>query len=326
MTVEKNENVLTCYSTEAILSKKNYEVQNMAVFNSLVEKITSVSVKGSFEDQTKKMYDYVESLNDSDVKKLVKEMGTIPESIKASSSEEKLFSKTSDIVLSRCFVMLGLKSIPLTDRGNSADVMEESVYHQYNLVSDAKCFRMSRTAKNQKDFKVAALGNWRGDEYEYAVLVSPYFQYPKKESQIYKAALDNEVCLLAWEHISILLDCNIRENKNFSLETIWKSSQMMKRNTTVDRSSKCFLPKINEFVAKKINKDIKRFDKLLNQYKTVIKERGKLEIECCQKRLDEIDSLTREQAIKQLKKETKLEERINVIKGYILSLDGDENE
>lgn len=326
MTVEKNENVLTCYSTEAILSKKNYVVQNMAVFNSLVEKITSVSVKGSFEDQTKKMYDYVESLNDSDVKKLVKEMGTIPESIKASSSEEKLFSKTSDIVLSRCFVMLGLKSIPLTDRGNSADVMAESVYHQYNLVSDAKCFRMSRTAKNQKDFKVAALGNWRGDEYEYAVLVSPYFQYPKKESQIYKAALDNEVCLLAWEHISILLDCNIRENKNFSLETIWKSSQMMKRNTTVDRSSKCFLPKINEFVAKKINKDIKRFDKLLNQYKTVIKERGKLEIECCQKRLDEIDSLTREQAIKQLKKETKLEERIKVIKGYILSLDGDENE
>ena len=326
MTVEKNENVLTCYSAEAILSKKNYVVQNMAVFNSLVEKITSVSVKGSFEDQTKKMYDYVESLNDSDVKKLVKEMGTIPESIKASSSEEKLFSKTSDIVLSRCFVMLGLKSIPLTDRGNSADVMAESVYHQYNLVSDAKCFRMSRTAKNQKDFKVAALGNWRGDEYEYAVLVSPYFQYPKKESQIYKAALDNEVCLLAWEHISILLDCNIRENKNFSLETIWKSSQMMKRNTTVDRSSKCFLPKINEFVAKKINKDIKRFDKLLNQYKTVIKERGKLEIECCQKRLDEIDSLTREQAIKQLKKETKLEERIKVIKGYILSLDGDENE
>lgn len=326
MTVVKNENALTCYSTEAILSKKNYVVQNMAVFNSLVEKITSVSVKGSFEEQTKKMYDYVESLNDSDVKKLVKEMGTIPESIKASSSEEKLFSKTSDIVLSRCFVMLGLKSIPLTDRGNSADVMAESVYHQYNLVSDAKCFRMSRTAKNQKDFKVAALGNWRGDEYEYAVLVSPYFQYPKKESQIYKAALDNEVCLLAWEHISILLDCNIRENKNFSLETIWKSSQMMKRNTTVDRSSKCFLPKINEFVAKKINKDVKRFDKLLNQYKTVIKERGKLEIECCQKRLDEIDSLTREQAIKQLKKETKLEERIKVIKGYILSLDGDENE
>lgn len=326
MTVVKNENVLTCYSTEAILSKKNYVVQSMAVFNSLVEKITSVSAKGSFEDQTKEMLDYVKSLNDFDVKELVKEMGTIPESIKASSSEEKLFSKTSDIVLSRCFNMLGLKSIPLTDRGNSADVMAESVYHQYNLVSDAKCFRMSRTAKNQKDFKVTALGNWRGGNYEYAVLVSPYFQYPKKESQIYKAALDDDVCLLAWEHISILLDCNVRENENFSLETIWKSSQMMKRDTTVDRSSKCFLPKINEFVAKKINKDIGSFDELLNQYKTVIKERGKLEIECCQKRLDEIDSLTREQAIKQLKKETKLEERIKVIKGYILSLDGDEYE
>jgi type II restriction enzyme len=316
---------LTHGCIDAILRKKLYMDRNMAQFRSLVEKITSVSVKGSFEDQTKQMCEYVDSLKDADIKVLVKEMGTIPESIKASSSEEKLFSKTSDIVLSRCFNMLGLKSTPLSERANSADVMAESIYHQYDLVSDAKCFRMSRTAKNQKDFKVAALGNWRGDEFEYAVLVSPYFQYPKKESQIYKAALDNEVCLLAWEHISILLDCNIKESKNFSLETIWKSSQMMKRNTTVDRSSKCFLPKINEFVAKKLNKNIQSFNKLLGKYKTVIRHRGEFEIECCQKRLEAIDLLTREQAIKQLKKETKLEERIKVIKGYILSLDGEEN-
>ena len=309
---------------DAIFQKKSYLDQNMTQFQSLVEKITSVSLKGSFEDQTKKMCDYVASLKDGDVKILVKEIGTIPESIKASSSEEKLFSKTSDIVLSRCFNMLGLKSTTLSERANSADVMAESVYHQYNLVSDAKCFRMSRTAKNQKDFKVAALGNWRGDEYEYAVLVSPYFQYPKKESQIYKAALDNEVCLLAWEHISILLDCNVKENKNFSLETIWKSSQMMTRKTTLDRSSKCFLPKINEIVSKKINKNIQAFNKLLDKYKTVIKQRGEFEIECCQKKLKSFDLLTREQAIKLLKKETKLEERIKVIKGYISSLDGEE--
>ncbi len=39
------------------------------------------------------------------------------------------------------------------------------------------------------EFKVAALSNWRGGENEYAVLVSPHFQYPKAESQIYKTAL-----------------------------------------------------------------------------------------------------------------------------------------
>lgn len=107
--------------------------------------------------------------------------------------------------------MLGLKSKAITERADSADVLAKSTFHRYSLVADAKCFRLSRTAKNQKDFKVSTLSNWRGSEHEFAVLVSPYFQYPKEESQIYKLALDSNVCLLSWEHISILLENNISE-------------------------------------------------------------------------------------------------------------------
>lgn len=167
------------------------------MFQNFLNKILEFSDNGSFKEQTKKVIEYVDSLSDNDIKIIVKEIGTIPECIKASSSEEKLFSKSSDVILARCFRMLGLKSKAIAERADSADVIAESLYHKYSLVADAKCFRMSRTAKNQKDFKVAALSNWRGGENEYAVLVSPYFQYPKSESQIYKTALDDNVCLFA---------------------------------------------------------------------------------------------------------------------------------
>lgn len=292
------------------------------MFQEFLDKILEASKTGSFKEQTKKVVDYVDSLADEDIKRIVKEIGTIPECIRASSSEEKLFSKSSDIILARCFRMLGLKSKAVAERADSADVIAESLHHKYSLAADAKCFRMSRTAKNQKDFKVAALSNWRGGENEYAVLVSPYFQYPKAESQIYKTALDNNVCLLAWEHISILLDYNISENENFSLETIWNSSSMLVRDSKIsyENAKCCFLPKINFFIAKKMGVSLSGFLKLLNEQKLVIVKRGSFELAYCENKIEEIKSYTYEQAISELIKETKLEEKISVINSYLSSL------
>lgn len=292
------------------------------MFQEFLDKILEASKTGSFKEQTKNVIDYVDSLADEDIRIIVKEIGTIPECIRASSSEEKLFSKSSDIILARCFRMLGLKSKSVAERADSADVIAESLHHKYSLVADAKCFRMSRTAKNQKDFKVAALSNWRGGENEYAVLVSPYFQYPKAESQIYKTALDNNVCLLAWEHISILLDYNISENENFSLETIWNSSSMLVRDSKIsyENAKCCFLPRINFFVAKKMGISLSDFLKLLNEQKLVIVKRGSLELAYCENKIKEIKNYTYEQAISELIKETKLEEKISVINSYLSNL------
>ncbi len=297
------------------------------MFQIFLEQILLFSKQGTFKVQTQKIIDYVDSLTDDEIKIIVKEIGTIPECIKASSSEEKLFSKSSDVILARCFRMLGLKSKAIAERADSADIIAESLFHKYSLVADAKCFRMSRTAKNQKDFKVAALSNWRGGENEYAVLVSPYFQYPKAESQIYKTALDNNVCLFAWEHISILLNYNIVENENFSLESIWNSSLRLVRDSKLsyENAKCCFLPQINTFVAKKIGIDISKFLKNLNEQKLVIVKRGSYEIAYCENKIETIKKYTHEQAISELIKETKLEEKISVINTYLSNL-GDVNE
>jgi uncharacterized protein YydD (DUF2326 family) len=81
---------------------------------------------------------------------------------------------------------LGIETIVLGARGNSADVFGKT--KNYTIVGDAKTFRLSRTAKNQKDFKVSALDTWRREN-NYAVLVAPLMQYPTKKSQIYEQAV-----------------------------------------------------------------------------------------------------------------------------------------
>lgn len=297
------------------------------MFNVFLNKLFEISKTGKFIEQTLKISDYVDSLDDNAIKDIVKNIGTIPENIKASSSEEKLFSKASDIILAKSFRLLGMDARAISERGDSADVVAKSFFHGYSLVADAKCFRLSRTAKNQKDFKVAALSDWRGADHEHAVLVSPYFQYPKEESQIYKTALDKDVCLLSWEHISILLEQNKKENENFSLESIWQSSTRISRDSTFayKNAKNCFLPKINEFIATKLNIGQSEFYEILNSYKYVIINRANDEIKYCTEKLNEIRNYSKEQAINELIKETKLEEKISVIVDYISSL-GEGNE
>ena len=129
---------------------------------------------------------------------------------------EECINSASDFVLSRAFRELGLKSVVIKARADSADVLAESQIHGYSLAADAKVFRLSRTAKNQKDFKVVALSEWRRDN-DYAVLCAPYFQYPSKTSQIYSQALSNNVCLLSWEHLIFMIEHGIKESPAFEL-------------------------------------------------------------------------------------------------------------
>ena len=142
----------------------------------------------NFEDASAFLQDYVNA--ETDFIEILKQIGTIPEYISHDSTEEKLFSKVSDAVLARAFREIGLKSTVLKERGDSADVLAESSIHGYTFVADAKAFRMSRTAKNQKDFKVVVLSGWRKDA-DYAVLCAPYFQYPSKSGQIYAQAINH---------------------------------------------------------------------------------------------------------------------------------------
>lgn len=81
--------------------------------------------------------------------------GDIPESYPHDSSEEKLYSKYTDALLALSYEMLGMRSLVLAERADAADV--EVFAKTFSFVADAKCFRLSRTAKNSKDFKVTSM-------------------------------------------------------------------------------------------------------------------------------------------------------------------------
>jgi len=128
--------------------------------------------------------------------------GAIPEHYGHDSSAEKLYSKYTDILISRGFAQLGLTSLVLTERADAADV--ECVTGQYSFVADAKAFRLSRTAKNQKDFKVQAMDGWKRGK-PYAMVVCPIYQLPSRTSQIYKQAITRSVCVFSYSHLVLMM-------------------------------------------------------------------------------------------------------------------------
>ena len=83
-----------------------------------------------------------------------------------------------------------------------ADV--EGFGEDFSFVADAKAFRLSRTAKNQKDFKVQAMDRWKHGK-PYAMVVCPIYQLPSRNSQIYDQAITRNVCVFTYSHLSLLV-------------------------------------------------------------------------------------------------------------------------
>ena len=145
--------------------------------------------------------------------------GNIPESYGKDTSEEKLYSKYTDCLLSLAYTKLGLKSLVLKERADAADV--EIFAKDYSFVADAKAFRLSRTAKNQKDFKVQAMHGWKRGK-PYAMIVCPIYQLPTSSSQIYQQATTQNVCLFTYSHLALLLSYLIKDGQA-------KAQQLLKK-------------------------------------------------------------------------------------------------
>ena len=292
----------------------------MAAYDDLVEVVLENS-RRSFTNATSRLIAYVDELSRAEISEMLIDIGAIPQSIKPSSSEEKLYSKVTDIVLSRCFEELGLESVILESRGNSADVQATSRYHGYSLVADSKAMRLSRTAKNQKDFKVGALGdNWVGDNDTFAVLCCPLYQYPAKKSQIYEQALNNKTCFMSWEHLKYLIDNDVREDDVFSLEPIWSYAVRLSRSTTVERNAN-FFDRVNDIICTRISRDEADLNSAIAAYARQIASRALHEKnQILEEKIQDIRNLSRDEAIDLLveqerKKTDQMDKLINKLNG-----------
>lgn len=270
----------------------------------------------SFPDATQRLQERIYALDRAHTIQLVSQIGSIPEDIGHDSTEEKLYAKVSDILLAKSLIEMNLEATVLTQRTDCADVVAQSHYHRYSLVGDAKAFRLSRTARNAKDYKVNSMAIWKGDS-EYAVLVCPYFQYPKSNSQIYKEALSGNIALFSWEYLYILLKEGIRESSSVNLSALWNQSGIISKTTTVSNSKSCFLNQQNQNISKILKITPEKFYEYFNSVKELIVERGNTEIQYYEQEIERVKQLNGEEAIAELLRNLKLESKIATIRGFI---------
>lgn len=235
--------------------------------------------------------------------------GNIPESYGHDTSEEKLYSKYTDTLLSLSFTALGLQSLVLKDRADAADV--EAFAEDYSFVADAKAFRLSRTAKNQKDFKIQAMHGWKRGK-PYAMVVCPIYQLPTSSSQIYQQATTQNVCIFTYSHLSLLLSYS--ENAGQA-----KAKQLLK---TIFETVKALNPSKNAteyWLA--INKIILSFSKAVEPLWTIEKGVANESIAISKEEAltflaqerEKIMRMSHKEALKELIKVHKIESRIKII-------------
>lgn len=269
-----------------------------------------------FQQASSKLQNTIFNLRKADILKLIVEIGTIPEDIGHDSTEEKLYTKASDILFAKALKEMNLEVSVLTQRADCADIVAQSHYHRYSLVGDAKAFRLSRTAKNAKDFKVTSMAHWRGD-CDYSVLACPYYQYPKSTSQIYKDALDNNISLFSWEYLYILLKEGVKEDSSTNLRELFNQSAIIANGTTVGNAKANFLQQQNKNIADIIKMPQSKFTNYFEDIKKMLVKRGYTEISYYENEISRVKQLNREDAINELLKSMKLDSKISTIKQFI---------
>ena len=237
--------------------------------------------------------------------------GDIPEQYSHDSSEEKLYSKYTDALLCETYKFLGFKSNVLTERADAADV--DAFASEYSFVADAKTFRLSRTAKNQKDFKVQAMDGWKRGK-PFAMVVCPIYQLPTRSSQIYEQASTRNVCIFTYSHLSVLVaykqfagemavDSLLLKIFN-SVKSLMPSKDAQSYWNAVNNTMLNFDSKIDEFW---------RTEKIAARESIIIAKEQALTY--LQNEQDKIMKMSHEEALKELIKVHKLDSKIEVIKG-----------
>lgn len=251
------------------------------------------------------------AVEDSKIPQLILECGVMPELFGHDSSEEKLWAKYSDIILARAFSLLGLKSQVIRMRGNSADVLAEA--EKYKIVGDAKTFRLSRTAKNQKDFKVESLNSWRRQN-DYAVLVGPLNQFPSTNSAIYKQAIEKNVTLLSYAHLHFMIS---HKQNNQDIEPLWNTGYSLQKTSSNFRSASNYWDAIDLLTLQISDNSTQDLIQVKKLDRIIIQELGREGIEYWENKMGEYRSLSKEQAIQLLLKAEKIESKIEQIRKAI---------
>jgi len=240
--------------------------------------------------------------------------GHIPESYAHDSSQEKRYAKYTDILLSLAFEKLGFNSQVIDQRGDAADVevfgkIEEKIL---NFVADAKAFRLSRSAKNQKDFKIQALANWKNGK-PYAMLVAPIYQLPARTSQIYSQAISGHVLIFTYSHLVLLLRYASKTSKKKARYLLGEIFQTLS-SLNPSKNAVDYWLSINKTMLHPYSREmLKLWEEEKIAAMEAVEIAKKEALAYLSKERERIINLDKDEAIKELLQMTKIEKKMNII-------------
>ena len=270
------------------------------------------NLSGSFGLDSTKMIEELQKEIEQDREALLDHLrfcGAIPENYGHDSSEEKLYSKYTDAVINEAFSAMGLNSVVINARADTADVQARA--KSFSLVADAKAFRLSRTAKNQKDFKIQAMDGWRNG-LDYALVVCPIYQLPKRVSQIYQQAITRDVCILSYSHLAALVSlANYTEpmQGQSGLNEILKSVSVMHPS----KSAVDYWTRINQTLIDSLgtHSDLWKIEKIASEEFLVLVKKESVEYLTLER--NRLLGLSHKDALAELVKLTGVESRIRYV-------------
>ncbi|MDQ7036829.1 MAG: HindIII family type II restriction endonuclease [Anaerolineae bacterium] len=192
-------------------------------------------------------------------------------------------------------------------RGDSADVRGAS--DKYTIVGDAKAFRLSRTAKNQKDFKITALDDWRRSD-TFACLVSPLYQFPSRSSQIYEQAKSKNVTLLSYAHLKFFIQYT---DPKTDLTPLWTLAQKLEPT----KDARSYWEALDDVTVELTNQSYQILKTYLRDSGTYVSQIAQEGIKYWQNVISEYRTLTKEEAIERLIRAERLDSKIVQIKATL---------
>jgi len=280
-------------------------------FNEIIKKIVALSADNSlsFPEKANQLQLELNNCTRGDILLHLNFAGVIPEYFGHDSTEEKLYAKYCDALVARALTELGIKAKIIAERSGAADVL--GVAEGYSLVADAKAFRLSRTAKNQKDFKVEALNQWRAGA-DFACLVSPFYQYPINNSQIYSQAIRYNVTLLSYTHIAFMIRSECVNANN--LIELWQVGEVLKKSKGISDNASSYWSEIIKIILKIAGRTNLDWEKEIQSAKLCLKEQGKEQVLYWEEQKKKIQNLDQRSAVNLLVKLLKIDKKIQMVR------------
>lgn len=270
----------------------------------VVERIVELA-DGDFQGAVAEIEQEISDCSKEELIDHVKHAGAIPERFGHDSTEEKVFSKYTDIVFAESLSRLGFTASIIDAGGDAADL--EAEYFDYDLVGDAKAHRLSLSTLNQKDLKIDALGQWRGES-DHACLLGPMHWYFSTKSQAYRDSIRHGVTLLSYMHLVFFLRAD--GIGPAELKPLWEVSSNLEESKAADPYWEATMEKVLEITGRSLSD----WHDLQDEMRNAIGKQAKVALNYYTDKKQDIFREVEDEMAKRIINDLKIEKRVKRIK------------